>query len=180
MDELSERFFNGMKALGVPKKDLLDGKWRHCGGRDKDGVITRYFHLFWKGKEIPPIPKHKDQCVCKQRIHINMFITDDKRIIVVGSDCIKKFTKDGLRRTCDDCGVVHKNRLVNKCNDCRNDGKYYTPTHKKRRQYKVPELYRQINRAKQEMSDDSDSESESDDEMTSEIKWIIKKLGLER
>jgi hypothetical protein len=38
-------------------------------------------------------------------------------IIIVGSDCIKKFCPP--TKKCDKCGIVHRNRVVNRCNECR-------------------------------------------------------------
>jgi hypothetical protein len=36
---------------------------------------------------------------------------------VIGSECINKFLEK--RRTCSKCGEEHRNRIVNRCNDCR-------------------------------------------------------------
>ena len=63
-------------------------------------------------------PEHTDRCVCDHFIQENCYITNDTDMIVVGNCCIKKFVnKSG--RTCDKCGEPHKNRVVNRCNLCR-------------------------------------------------------------
>lgn len=107
-------------------------EWKYCGEsgytRFKDqfsiddvGVFHstpnyRYFQMYFKGN--PPIIPHEDYCVCGVGIQHNHYITDDEgRILVIGSECIKKFiTKSG--RICEDCGAKHKCRKQNKCVKC--------------------------------------------------------------
>lgn len=76
----------------------------------------RYFYMYFHGN--PPKIAHEDYCVCGVEIKHNHYITDDEgRILVIGSECIRKFiTKTG--RICEDCGAKHKCRKQNKCTKC--------------------------------------------------------------
>ena len=49
-------------------------------------------------------------------------MTDDKVILTLGNCCIKKFlSKEKSGRTCEKCGLPHKNRIFNMCNFCKNN-----------------------------------------------------------
>jgi hypothetical protein len=78
--------------------------------------------LMYNNEVFPP---HMLYCVCGQKIQRNMHVinvneTDvKKRIIVVGSCCIKKFTETGLTRRCDICNKRHNNNEYNKCPECK-------------------------------------------------------------
>ena len=109
----TERFIEGLKAYNISYEDILNGKWRYCGG-DED---RNYFNLFFKNKDKPKIVR-KTACVCEQEIIHNYYITDGNDILILGSTCIKRFLPNNSR-TCDDCGSSHKNRKVNRCKDCR-------------------------------------------------------------
>ena len=63
-----------------------------------------------------------DKCICQHSIKENCYITnkDNTCILVLGNCCIKHFLPEGKsRRTCEDCGNIHRNRVVNRCNNCR-------------------------------------------------------------
>lgn len=64
-------------------------------------------------------PKHRPRCQCDQPIQYNCWIfnPNNKKIKVIGSECINKFCQ--FRRTCSDCGCEHKNTKDNYCKDCR-------------------------------------------------------------
>ena len=82
------------------------------------------------------LPPHTGWCECDEEIMHNYWIFNKKtrEIKVVGNVCVDKFT-DGKRRVCDECGEPHRNRVINKCNDCRvgwcNCGASIDPYYKK-------------------------------------------------
>jgi len=64
------------------------------------------------------LPEPTDECVCGHHIAENCYITDGERILILGICCIKKFIPKNTR-TCEKCEEPHKNRIVNRCNNCR-------------------------------------------------------------
>jgi hypothetical protein len=91
--------------------------YKYAGGNQ--GSHYNYWRLCFKNE---PLPSHEDKCVCGQNISENCYITketdDEILLIVLGNCCIKKFIpKAG--RTCEDCEAPHKNRVLNKCNECK-------------------------------------------------------------
>lgn len=109
----SVKFIKGLKKYNITKKQIDDGDWKYCGG--DSGRHLKYFKLCKKDTELP---EHVDKCICDHHISENCFITNGERIIVLGNCCIKRFVpKSG--RTCSECGEPHKNRVVNRCNECR-------------------------------------------------------------
>lgn len=111
--KLTNKFINGLKNYGLTYDDIKNSNWRYCGGNK--GRHFNYFKLCFKDDEIPELI---DKCVCGQCILENCYITDGERILVLGNCCIKKFIPKSSR-TCEICGEPHKNRKVNKCNNCR-------------------------------------------------------------
>ena len=59
-----------------------------------------------------------EECICGHTIKQNCYITDGERILILGNCCIKRFVGKCCR-TCEICENPHKNRIVNRCNDCR-------------------------------------------------------------
>jgi hypothetical protein len=112
--ELTEKFINGLKKYNLTYEDIVSNKWKYCGGRK--GRHQNYFHLC-HGKD-RAFPELQNECVCGHHIKENCFITDGKQMLVLGNCCIKKFVPKSAR-SCEVCGKPHKNRKVNKCNDCR-------------------------------------------------------------
>ena len=50
----------------------------------------------------------------------NCYLEYNDEILILGSCCIKRFLpKNSAGRTCDECGKPHRNRKINKCNDCK-------------------------------------------------------------
>lgn len=104
--------------------------WKYCGGisyLDKDGEIknnshTNYFPFFKKLQHLVPRPP-LEKCLCNQKIEQNCFITnsEEDRLLVVGSCCIKRFVVN-CSRTCGYCLKPHRNRTNNLCNECREYG----------------------------------------------------------
>jgi hypothetical protein len=111
--QLTNKFIEGLKKYEMSYEDIIESKWEYCGGNR--GSHLNYFKLRYpKGN----IPDSVDECVCGHKISENCYITDGNEILVMGNCCIKKFIKKS-GRTCEKCGNPHKNRVVNKCNDCR-------------------------------------------------------------
>jgi hypothetical protein len=114
MVSLTEKFMKGLEEYGMDYEDVKD--WIYCGGNYE--AHEHYYHLvFPKSKKLP---EFSSECVCGHKIEKNCYICDDKKskILVLGMCCIKKFINN-WSRTCEDCKQPHKNRIINKCNDCR-------------------------------------------------------------
>lgn len=112
---LCENFKKGLKELGLTF-DEVKTKWKYCGGDTSD---RSYFMLYHKNKELPKIEK-KYHCICGTKIIRQYYITDGKgRYLVIGSTCKENFI-DNSGRNCDKCGERHRNRLINRCNFCKN------------------------------------------------------------
>jgi len=110
---LSTRFIKGLREYNITSKEIKDGEWSYCGG--DTGRHLNYFKLCKKNTEHP---SYTDKCVCGHQITENCFITNGARIIVLGNCCIKRFIPKSTR-TCEECGEPHRNRIVNRCNECR-------------------------------------------------------------
>ena len=107
-------FVNGLKDRGLNYNDVINN-WKYCGGDDK--AHLNYWSLI-NGKE--ELPEHEDKCVCGHKIKKNCYLEYNDEILILGSCCIKRFLpKNSAGRTCDECGKSHRNRKINKCNDCK-------------------------------------------------------------
>jgi hypothetical protein len=116
MDTLTERFIKGLKEHNLTPEILKLSGWKYCGGNQPGTPHFRYWKLQFGNRKQPEAETH---CICGHKIRNNCFITDGEKFIVLGNCCIKKFVpKSG--RTCEQCGEPHKNRIVNRCNECRN------------------------------------------------------------
>jgi hypothetical protein len=114
--QLNKSLINGFIELGLDPDDIKEN-YKYSGG-DYDSHLNYYKLIF--NNNMPSIQK-TTQCVCKVKIVHNCYITknnDIDTIIVIGNCCIKRFMKH-TGRTCDECDEPHKNRLMNKCNDCK-------------------------------------------------------------
>ena len=110
------QFQSGLMAnYGMTLQDL--NSWSYCGG-DR-GAHLKYFMLCNTGAMLQT-PPHMDSCVCGHDIVHNCFIKneDNTRMLVLGNCCIKKFMRQS-GRTCEVCGMSHRNSSVNRCNGCR-------------------------------------------------------------
>lgn len=122
---LHKKFIEGLKqTYGLNPIDLDD--YYYIGGdfNPYDDTAFRYFKLC---KASNPnkfvnfiIPEHKTHCVCGHPIFYNhwLFNNINSNTLVIGSCCMKQFCLNG-HRNCGYCGNPHKNRVVNRCNDCR-------------------------------------------------------------
>ena len=112
---VTDRFIEGLVKHDLTLEEIQSGDWRYCGG-DK-GHRRKYFHLSQPGREHP---EREVECACGHEIKENCYITNGDRVIVLGNVCVKRFLPENLAgRNCSVCGCRHKNRKVNKCNDCR-------------------------------------------------------------
>lgn len=86
---------------------------KYVGG-DK-GRHARYWKMLFKDEPFPP---KQEKCVCNHIIKENCYIMFEDKILVVGNQCIKKFTPN-YNRTCEICGATHKSRKINRCKNCK-------------------------------------------------------------
>ena len=117
MTNISQRFIDGLEKYNLTPKEIIDNKWKYCGGNT--GRHKNYFKLACPNDEIPDAV---NKCVCGQTIKENCYITNEEEteIIILGNTCIKRFLpKNKSGRTCEICGKTHKNRKVNRCNFCK-------------------------------------------------------------
>lgn len=113
MKQLTEKFILGLKKYNLSLEDIQKTNWKYCGG-DR-GRHLNYYKLMFKDKSKP---NHANKCVCGHEIKENCYITNGEQTLVLGNCCIKKFIIKNTR-TCEMCDKPHKNRKVNRCNDCR-------------------------------------------------------------
>ena len=119
MSKLTEKFIKGLQKYNLNVEDIK--KFKYCGGNQ--GRHYNYFKLFFEEtlKKNPGwYPELKNECICDHHIQENCYIINNSGLILtIGNCCIKKFILKKYR-TCEICECPHKNRIVNKCNDCRN------------------------------------------------------------
>jgi len=89
-------------------------KTKYCGG--DTGRHKRYWKILFGDDPLPP---KQDRCICGHNIVENCYIEYEGKILVVGNQCIKKFTPNP-NRTCELCGDTHKARKNNRCKNCKN------------------------------------------------------------
>ena len=112
---LRQRFKDNFNALGYNFEDDIQN-WSYAGGDARQH--ENYFKLLEREDNLER-PEIKSNCLCGQAITNQCYIRRNNELLVVGSCCIEKFTENGVKRTCDSCGDPHRNRVVNRCNDCR-------------------------------------------------------------
>ena len=113
MTKKEDNFYKGLQKYFISFDDIQNGIWKYAGGTE--GRHLNYFHLTFPNRDMPT---RAEFCVCGHKITENCFITDGEKIVVLGNCCIKKFVPKSSR-TCSKCGKEHKNRTVNRCNECR-------------------------------------------------------------
>lgn len=112
---------NFFKALAANSPDGSNAvtNWEYAGG--DTGRHFNYFKIkFPPGTGFPP---YATECICEHPIKENCFIQcklNRDMLLVVGNCCIDTYfdTADKGRK-CEDCGARHRNRIDNKCNECR-------------------------------------------------------------
>jgi hypothetical protein len=116
MDNFTKRFIKGLEECGISYNEILNGEWSYAGGSRSGRRLDYYKDCF--GNIEPPSPE--DNRICGHSITENCYLKKDNRIIVLGNVCIKRFVpKEKAGRTCENCGEPHKNRKINRCNECR-------------------------------------------------------------
>lgn len=113
MESLTDKFIKGLQEYNLTYEEIIENNWHYCGGCS--GRHLNYFKIYFKGKKLP---ERSNECVCGHYIVKNCYITDGKQVLILGNCCIKKFIPKNSR-TCEKCGNPHKNRIVNRCNNCR-------------------------------------------------------------
>jgi hypothetical protein len=111
--DLTKKFIEGLENYGLTYEEIENSKWKYCGGNK--GRHLKYYKLCYPTGDLP---QQTNECICGHHIDENCYITDEESLLILGNCCIKKFIKKSSR-SCDDCGNPHKNRKINKCNNCR-------------------------------------------------------------
>ena len=111
--QLTKRFIEGLQNHNLTYDEVKD--WSYCGGNK--GRHLKYFKMCCKNFDLPV---SMNTCVCGHPIEENCFIQDRKKkyLLTLGTCCIKRFIPKSSR-TCEICRNPHRNRKVNRCNDCR-------------------------------------------------------------
>jgi len=130
-------FSNLLTDHNITKEMFTAAKFTYCGAytaiydnenssdciKVKSRHYEPYFEMYWKDKqeEMKKEIEIKSECLCNQPIQNNYFIHSQKlnKVLSLGKCCIKKFNPSGLKKLCESCGCVHKNRIDNFCSDCR-------------------------------------------------------------
>jgi hypothetical protein len=108
-----ERFLRGLDDYGLTRETVLQ-EWIYCGSNQFNG---EKFHAIYPDCKLP---EFEGNCICGQKIEVNHYITDgDGSILIIGSECIKKFLQFSMGKRCTHCRIIHKNRKDNYCNACR-------------------------------------------------------------
>ena len=116
-DKKIDRFSKGLLEYNLTLDEIITSGWKYCGG--DTGRHAKYFKISCPN-DIRP--EHTNNCVCGHFIKRNCYITNaaETDIIILGSCCIKKFIpKEKSGRTCKNCGMSHKNRKYDLCNNCK-------------------------------------------------------------
>ena len=111
--QLTNKFIKGLANYELTCNEIVNNGWKYCGGN-----TGRHLNYFKLSCPHDPMPEDVSFCVCGHVIVENCYITDGVSILPLGNCCIKRFIEKSSR-TCEECGQPHKNRKVNKCNECR-------------------------------------------------------------
>ena len=104
----------GLKRLGLTLSNVRE-EFIYIGGSKYSHA--NYFKLKYPAEQHP---EHEAYCVCGHFIVENCYLrsTSSGQTLVVGNCCIKRYLP-GACRTCNNCGVKHKNIVIDFCNGCR-------------------------------------------------------------
>ena len=106
--------------LNVRVDDLNDYIQCGCSHADLPNSQDNYFKLMFGGKPQPPV---RLKCICGTRIKEQYYVCPKsapyyENIIVVGNECIDKFSDESIRgRRCEVCFAKHRNKSFNLCNE---------------------------------------------------------------
>jgi hypothetical protein len=113
---LTEKFIRGLKHYGYDSLEAFNkAKFKYHGGSGNESA-RRYWKLL---EGTNPFPEETNECVCGHYIELHFYICSKDGLLTIGCCCILKFIPSGMRRTCEICGDVHRNRKNNLCNGCR-------------------------------------------------------------
>ena len=116
--KVSEKFLKGLEEKHNLTLEELQ-EYKYYGG-DSGSHKNYFYNTLKESKE--NIPKIESHCVCNHSIQEQCYIKHksdfDRKILVLGNCCIKKFMKHS-GRSCGLCDKPHRNRKVNRCNECR-------------------------------------------------------------
>jgi hypothetical protein len=116
-NKYQKRVVERLKLNGLTWDDFQ--QFKYCGG--DTGRHLNYWKLVM-GET--PLPEADDKCLCGVAIVEQCFVSRDSGdsidLLVLGNCCIKRFMPgENSGRTCDKCGAAHRNRKINKCNECK-------------------------------------------------------------
>ena len=107
-EELCQRFITGLVEYDLTLEDMKS--FRYTGmSWYKNGIriINKYFYD--SGFTDDDLPNYATMCICHTKIKRNCYITDGKRVLVIGNCCKNKFLPLKNRfKTCERCGEPHK------------------------------------------------------------------------
>ena len=110
---------DGLEQRGMTVDDLDD--YIYVGGNG-DNTTGQMHHYNYFALKCPGIahPEPVQHCACGHAIRENCYIRNMETgdMIQMGNCCIKRFMPEN-GRTCGDCGKSHRNRKIDRCNDCR-------------------------------------------------------------
>ena len=112
-EKLTKQFIKGLEKYNLSFDDIEKNNWHYCGGNSNSHL--KYYKLSYPNRDIPA---DVTICICSHPIVENCYITDGTDMLILGKCCIKKFIPKSSR-SCEKCGLAHKNRKNNRCNECR-------------------------------------------------------------
>lgn len=118
-EELCQRFISGLVEYDLTLEDMKRFRYAGmCWRKQGCLIINKYFYD--SGFTDDDLPNYATMCICHTKIKRNCYITDGKRVLVIGNCCKNKFLPLKNRfKTCERCGESHKNRKDNRCKKCR-------------------------------------------------------------
>src|ERR1700744_1157849 len=112
----TERLINGFARCAVSRNEITN--FLYCGGTP-DGD-TQYWERYKDGHPTLIEPAFTTICICgASGLVKNYYVSDGTKVIAIGSECIRKFIRDGRSHHCNVCNIVHRNRSDNLCTACR-------------------------------------------------------------
>lgn len=106
-----EKFKKGCEDLGYDYNYIKT--WEYCGGNK--GGRSKWFDVYFRHQKNQL--DETEKCICGHKIKENCYITNGIDILILGNCCIKRFIPKNSK-TCEKCGIPHKRRIVNRCDDC--------------------------------------------------------------
>ena len=121
-----QRFIEGLKTYNLTHEEIKS--WKFIGGTGgKHQRHDKYFKLKFKDDIFEFIPpKESKYCICRPAIVEQCWIVDEtclinktiKDILIIGN-CCKRHVLPDCGKNCGNCGAPHKNRAIDRCNDCK-------------------------------------------------------------